>query len=93
MTEKDLQKLGFTRHDDCQSYIIKDDGAETPESYYYYVYDVTDGLNFISSASDESLDDIWYVEFFNTLDTIRFYGYEEVQTLIKILESAKLKTL
>jgi len=81
MTEKQIQSLGFTK---------EFEHGDDP-SYHYYVYDIADGLTFISVASDEVKDDQWYVDVFNTDPIIRFCQMEKVQVLINTLESAKLK--
>jgi hypothetical protein len=84
MTEKELQILGFTKVE-----VSEEESGEKP--YYYYIYEFTKGLEFISTDSDSD-DDEWWVEFFNTEIPIRFYDFLEVQKLISIFEKAKLKT-
>jgi hypothetical protein len=81
MTEKEIKLLGFTRQD------VTND--EHWESYHYYTYRITKGLEFISCASDGAIDGEWYIEVFNTEEPIRFSSFEEVQTLINKLEKAK----
>ena len=76
MTEKEIQLLGFE----------KNTSFGGMESFYYYTYDIVNGLSFISCADDEVKDGNWYVEFFNTENPIRFYKFEEVQTLINLIE-------
>jgi hypothetical protein len=78
MTEKEIQLLGFEKQE-------FDDNSE-----YYYVYDITQGMSFISNSSDEVKDGHWWVEVFNTLDPIRFHSFTEVQALINKLEKAKV---
>lgn len=82
MTEKQIQLLGFTK---------EFEHGEDPE-YYYYVYNIADGLSFISNASDEVKDGQWYVDVFNTDPIIRFCQMEKVQVLINTFESAIIKT-
>ena len=77
MTEKEIQLLGFTRN-------------EFEESNYYYSYKVTGGLSFVTGLSDESLDDKWYVDIFNTEIPVRFTSFEKVQNLINFLEKSKV---
>jgi len=93
MTEKELQLLGFTREDE-QGIACSDDQGNhwTEDDYHYYVYEVTDGLTFMTAASDEVKDDNWFVEVFNTDEPIRFWDFGEVQGLINLLEKAKVKT-
>lgn len=81
MTEKELQILGFEKE-----FLFGED-----DESYYYAYDVADGLGFISNSSDEVKNDQWYVEVFNTDPAIKFCQMEKVQSLINILESAKVK--
>jgi len=92
MTEKEIQLLGFTREDE-QGIACSDDQGNhwTEDDYYYYVYEVTDGLTLITSASDEVKDGDWFVEFFNTDEPIRFWDFGEVQGLINLIEKAKVK--
>ena len=85
MTEKEIQLLGFeVNHDDGDGYFNK---------YHYYTYTVARGLEFISNASDE-VDETgeWFIEFFETDPTIRFYKMEEVQSLINTLQKHVIKT-
>jgi hypothetical protein len=81
MTEKEVQLLGFKRQD-----VTRD---QNWEPYYYYTYRITNGLDFISCASDGVKNDEWWVEIFNTEEPIRFYKFEEVQVLINKLQKAK----
>jgi hypothetical protein len=83
MTEDQIRQLGFQ--------IQHDDGGGYWDPYYYFTYEI-DGLEFVSNASDETPEDAWYVEFFDTMTPLRFYEYEELKQLIAILEKAKLKT-
>lgn len=79
MTEKEIQMLGFE----------KVDGNDYPE-FYYYIYRVSDGLEFISCADTDVKNGEWYVEVFNTEPSVRFHKMEKVQSLINTLESAKV---
>ena len=84
MTEKELLKLGFT----------KESGADTIEDeldFYYYVKDITNGLCFITNGSDETIDDHWYVEFFDTEIPIRYCDYSTVKELFTIIEEGIIK--
>lgn len=84
MTEKEIQLLGFE--------INYDNGGGEWDTYHYYTYTVAQGLQFISNASDEVGEDgQWYIEFFNTDPDIQFTKFEEVQSLINLLEKRKLK--
>lgn len=80
MTEKELQILGFEK----EQLFGEDSDA------YYYIYDVSDGLSFISVSSDEVKKDQWYVDVFNTDPVMRFHDMEKIQALINIFEKAKI---
>lgn len=84
MTEKELKKLGFKKRK-----VSSEESGEKP--YHYYIYNFTRGLEFISSDSDSSKKEDWYVEFFNTEIPIRFYNPLDVQILINTIEKAKIK--
>jgi hypothetical protein len=75
MTEKEVQLLGFERRD----------GSEEPTPYYYYVYKIVGGVNFITSANDEVENGEWPVEFLEANPKIIFTKFEEVQALINLL--------
>ena len=78
MTEQEIQSLGFER----------EDYADFDGEHYYYSYEIAKGFGFISSASDEAeKDGRWFVDFFDSYPTIRFTEFEEVQSLIKLIES------
>ena len=82
MTEKEVQLLGFER----------EEYGDWDGDHHYYAYEITNGMSFISSASDEAeKDGQWYVDVFNTQDPIRFYKFEEVQNLLNILEKHLIK--
>jgi hypothetical protein len=78
MTEQEIQSLGFER----------EDYSDFDGDHYYYSYEIAKGFGFISSASDEAeKDGGWFVDFFDSYPTIRFTEFEEVQSLIKLIES------
>ena len=84
MTEKEIQLLGFE--------VNYDDGDGNWDKYHYYTHTVAIGVQFISNASDEIKEgEEWYVEFFDSQPTIRFYNFEEVQTLINLFEKRIVK--
>lgn len=79
MTEKEIQLLGFEMH--------ADDGNGFFNKYHYYTYTVARGLQFMSNSSDEIKEgEEWFIEVFNTDPTIRFTKFEEVQSLLNLLE-------
>ncbi len=76
MTEREIELLGFERQIE----------GSYPK-YHYYTYKVSNGVDFISNASDEVGEDgEWYVEFFDSDPTIRFTKFGEVQSLLNLLE-------
>lgn len=82
MTEKEVQLLGFER----------EEYSDYNGDWHYYSYEITNGMSFISSASDESeKEGQWFVDVFDTEDPIRFYKFEEVQNLLNILEKHLIK--
>ena len=82
MTERELILLGFKSVE-----INEFEGEENPD--YYYVYDVVNGLTFITPSRQELKGDQWWVEVFNTEPSIKFCQMEKVQVLINTLEKAK----
>ena len=76
MKEQDIIDLGFTK--------------EITEDFYYYVYDIARGFSLITQASDEVVDNKWFVEFFDSHPTLRFNDKESVEALIKIINKAKI---
>jgi|LauGreDrversion4_2_1035121.scaffolds.fasta_scaffold2247346_2 hypothetical protein len=88
MTEQDLIDLGFVKHMDHGIECSDDLGSEWIEdAYHYYAYDLVNGLDFISCASDEANSGEWFVELFDTWPAIRFTDKEEVGNLISLLKS------
>lgn len=85
MTENELKILGFEKME-----VSAEESGD--KSFYYYVYEFTKGLEFITQDSDNVENDKWWVEFFNTDISIRFHDFMEVQNLISIFEKAKVKT-
>jgi len=82
MTEREIQLLGFERQD-------SEDGEY---SFYYYIYKIVYGLEFISNANDDLIDgDEWYIDIFNTDPHIRFTEFGDVQGLINILEKRRVE--
>jgi hypothetical protein len=77
MTEKEVQLLGFECH--------YDDGDGHWDKFHYYTYKVTEGLEFITCASDETQNEQWWVEFMDTTPAVRFHNFAEMQALINLL--------
>lgn len=92
MTEREIELLGFEKQLQEGTHCKDFHGNEWYEDdFYYYTYDVTNGLSFISNSNDDVENDEWFVEIFETAEPIRFYKFEEVQSLINTLEKAKVK--
>jgi hypothetical protein len=76
MKEQDIINLGFTK--------------ELGDNFYYYTYDLAKGFGLITQASDEVVDNKWFVEVFETYPTIRFADKKPVETLITTINKAKI---
>ena len=72
MKEQDLIDLGF-----------KKEYSDT--KWYYYTYDLAEGFSLITNASDELLDNEWYVEVFES-EKIRFVDRKEIEEFINIVK-------
>ena len=86
MTERELELLGFEKT------VIKDEESNNGYDFYFYVYNVTKGLTFVSNANDEAeLNNFaienWIVTIAETVPPIKFDDFGEVQSLINLLES------
>ena len=77
MTEKQLELLGFTRRVDEESGV------------YYFVYNVTKGLDLITSCNDELINHEWHVTVMQA-PSLFFSEFGEMQALINQLEKAKI---
>jgi hypothetical protein len=76
MTEREVILLGF------KSELIDDHEGDDS---YYYVLDIVEGLTLITPTNEEIKEDNWYVEFFNTEPSVRFYNFGETQALLNQL--------
>lgn len=84
MTEKEIQLLGFEKHHDDEMGNLCD--------FYYYSYKIANGFELISNANDELKEgEGWYVDFFESDPIIRFHKFEEVQSLINLIEKRILR--
>lgn len=93
MTEKEIQLLGFEKEllDPIQCTDVETEETWIEDSGHYYIYRVAGGLEFISNVSDETADGDWYVEFFDTEPSVRFYKFEEMQSLLNTLNKHIVK--
>lgn len=76
MTEEQLQELGFEKE-----LLNEYEGDDT----YYYALDLVDGLTFITNTSDEVKDDNWSAEVFDTSPSLTFNDFEDLKSLINLL--------
>ena len=83
MKEQDLIELGFKRED-----VGTEESGDT-ENWYYYVYDFVKGFSLITSASNEVVDNEWYVDVFETDEKIRFTLRSLVEILITVINNGK----
>jgi hypothetical protein len=91
MTEKEIQLLGFERHHEDGVKCEDDLGNTwTEDEFYYYTYTIARGFELISNSSDDTENGEWFVEFFETDPTIRFYDFAKTQALINLLEKHRV---
>lgn len=79
MKEKDLVELGFEKE-------VSLDLINGEPEFYYYVKEITNGLDFITNTDDEARDGGWFVEFFNTEIPVRYYDLDTVKNLFRLIE-------
>lgn len=93
MTEKEIQLLGFEKQHSLGTLCEDSTGKQWIEDeFYYYIYTVAQGFEFISNASDGVGENgEWYIEFFDSDPEIRFTEFGEVQALINLLTSRIVK--
>ena len=82
MTERELQKIGFKKE------VVCPDESGMDDNYHYYTYDIAEGINLITPANDEIINEDWYVEFFDTTPSIRFKDLKDLMDVINILEKS-----
>jgi len=76
MSEEDLIKLGFEKQEDTFD----------PKHFYYYTLTITNGLEFITQADDEVINDEWIVEVFETEIPIIYRDSLELSIIIASLK-------
>lgn len=72
MTEHDLTILGFNKVE------IKDLESQNGYDYYYYTFEVFEGLTLCSVDSDRISDDNWYVT------NLEWPNHFRLQTLLEV---------
>lgn len=80
MTEKEVTLLGFSK----ENIDMLEDGDE-----YYYVLDIVNGFSLITNTNKTIENNDWSVEVFDTEPSIVFKKFEEVQSLINLLNKRK----
>lgn len=80
MTELNIKKLGFQRVD-----VSAEESGDYP--FYYYGYKIGH-IDLISNSNDNIQDDKWIVEILE--GGIQFHDYNELKSVIKILERNKI---
>lgn len=90
MTQTDLLELKFKKE------------YSEDKDWHYYVYDLTDGVTLISPASDEVVDDNWFVCIYEwqrkccskrmeTSPEVEFNDLKELKQFINLVEKNKRK--
>jgi hypothetical protein len=77
MTEHDLTILGFNKVE------IKDLESQNGYDYYYYTFEVFEGLSLCSVDSDRVSDDNWYVTNLEWPDHFRLQTLLEVDSFLQ----------
>ena len=77
MTEHDLTILGFNKVE------IKDLESQNGYDYYYYTFEVFEGLTLCSVDSDRVSDDNWYVTNLEWPDHFRLQTLLEVDSFLQ----------
>ena len=77
MTEHDLTILGFNKVE------IKDLESQNGYDYYYYTFEVFEGLTLCSVDSDRISDDNWHVTNLEWPDHFRLQTPQEVDSFLQ----------
>jgi hypothetical protein len=77
MTEHDLTILGFNKVE------IKDLESQNGYDYYYYTFEIFEGLTLCSVDSDRVSDDNWYVTNLEWPDHFRLQTLLEVDSFLQ----------
>ena len=86
MTEQDLRDLGFEQN----TVLPEESGYDTIFWYYTYDFDESASLCLISSDNEESENDEWYVEIFES-SKIRFETRSSLAEFIDLIERNTIK--
>ena len=86
MTEQDLRDLGFKQN----TVLPEESGYDTIFWYYTYDFDESASLCLISSDNEESENDEWYVEIFES-SKIRFETRSSLAEFIDLIERNTIK--
>ena len=69
---------------------FKEEYSENKD-WYYYVYDLTNGITLISPGNDEVIDDNWFVCIMETSPEVEFTDPKELKEFINLVEKNKRK--
>ena len=86
MTEQDLRDLGFEQN----TVLPEESGYDTTFWYYTYDFYESDSLCLISNDNEESENDEWYVEIFES-SKIRFETKSSLAEFIDLIERNTIK--
>ena len=81
MTEQDLRDLGFEQN----TVLPEESGYDTIFWYYTYDFHESASLSLISNDNEESENDEWYVEIFES-SKIRFENKSSLAEFIDLIE-------
>lgn len=84
MTEKDIVALGFKKQ------LIEDEESNNGYDYYYYTLNLTEGLELVSSESDEVVNDNWTITSYD-VEALNFNDKDQLSTFIQIIKSNLIK--
>lgn len=79
LTELDLLELGF------EKVMVSPEESGEEFGYFYFIYGGDGEVTLISCANNECEDE-YYIEFFDNPMQGRFYNYDDIWELIKILK-------
>ena len=68
---------------------FKEEYSENKD-WYYYVYDLTDGITLISPGNDEVIDDNWFVCIMETSPEVQFTDPKDLKDFINLVEKNKI---
>jgi hypothetical protein len=79
MTQTDLLELKFNKE------------YSEEKDWYYYYYNLTNDITLISPASDEVVNDNWFVCIMESSPEVEFNNLKELKEIINLVEKNKRK--